>query len=530
MGVVYRARQIELGRPVALKVLSPQLAGDPEFAERFNREARALAALSHPNIVQVYEFGREGELYYLVMELVEGTSLRDVIRAGRAAPEAALRLVPQICDALEYAHAEGVVHRDIKPENILVDARGRVKIADFGLAKMAKARALTQTNVIMGTPAYMAPEQVESVRGVDHRADIYSLGVVIYELLTGELPIGAFDPPSRKGAEPRFDPVVMKALAKEPERRYQRASEVKTELARPAPSRAAKGGRPLLAGALIAGIALVAVALDFFPGPRLVPQSAVAWFAMACAAGTVVPIAIALFRRRFAIAAACAALGAAAFLGGWALQGRTSSFERATRQMMEARALQLFEAAIDKPPFGPGQAELEKELHPDMGAYFRRRYQEEPGQEARLMALRLCLKSGGPEAPRLLAERLAADTPEERFLLEFLLGSATNQFGETPIDELMVVPGLIDAAVKLTVSADASTRRRGAGVLGRQRDARSREILQRMAQWDPDDGVRWEAVVGLSRIGDAGSLNFLRSLPKDKALDDAIQRLERRLR
>jgi tRNA A-37 threonylcarbamoyl transferase component Bud32 len=232
MGVVYKARHPGLDRFVALKILSPRLAEDPEFASRFSREARALAALSHPNIVQIYDVGREAGLYFLTMEYVDGASLRTLMKDRRLAPEDAVRIVPQICDALEYAHSEGVVHRDIKPENLLLDRRGRVRIADFGLAKLVgretRTGGSTLSGVVMGTPGYMAPEQVMSMN-VDHRADIYSLGAVFYEMLTGEIPLGRFDPPSRRvQVDVRLDEVVLRALEKEPGRRYQRASEFAT--------------------------------------------------------------------------------------------------------------------------------------------------------------------------------------------------------------------------------------------------------------------------------------------------------------
>lgn len=235
MGVVYRARQPKLNRLVALKLLAPERGGDPRFAERFEREAQALARLNHPNIVTVYDFGVAGAHYYLLMEFVDGTSLRQLLKAGSLAPEQALAIVPRICEALQFAHDKGVVHRDIKPENVLLDKEGRVKIADFGIAKIIARgggqRALTQDEQVIGTPHYMAPEQVEHPQRVDHRADIYSLGVVFYEMLTGELPLGKFAPPSRKvQVDVRLDEVVLHALEKEPDRRYQRASEVKTDV------------------------------------------------------------------------------------------------------------------------------------------------------------------------------------------------------------------------------------------------------------------------------------------------------------
>jgi hypothetical protein len=235
MGVVYRARQPGLDREVALKVLSPRLAADREFVDRFEREAKALARLSHPSIVSVHDCGVEGGTPYLSMELVDGESLREILAEGRLPPARALRIVPQLCDALEYAHSQGVVHRDIKPENILIDRRGRVKIADFGLAMILGAGSprLTQTHAVMGTPHYMAPEQVENPKAVDHRADIYSMGVVLYEMLTGELPIGAFARPSEKAeVHRRLDEIILRALAKEPDRRYQKASQLKLDVTR----------------------------------------------------------------------------------------------------------------------------------------------------------------------------------------------------------------------------------------------------------------------------------------------------------
>jgi predicted Ser/Thr protein kinase len=233
MGAVYKARQPGLDRIVALKILPAQTAGGPGFVERFNREARALAKLNHPNIVTVYEFGQVNGLPFFIMEFVDGLNLRQLEQAGKLSPHEALLIVPQICDALQFAHDEGIVHRDIKPENILLDKKGRVKIADFGIAKILGLEsevAITETGGAVGTPHYMAPEQMEKPTTVDHRADIFSLGVVFYEMLTGELPLGKFAPPSSRKIEVdvRLDDVVLRTLEKDPERRYQHASQVKT--------------------------------------------------------------------------------------------------------------------------------------------------------------------------------------------------------------------------------------------------------------------------------------------------------------
>lgn len=235
MGVVYKARQRGLDRLVALKILSADIGKDASFAQRFALEARSLARLSHPNIVGVYDFGQVANYYYFVMEFVDGTNLREMIRAKNTLPKEALAIVPKICEALQFAHEEGIVHRDIKPENILIDKKGRVKIADFGLAKLLRKTPedfqLTAPQTVMGTPHYMAPEQFERPLEVDHRADIYSLGVVLYELLTGELPLGRFAPPSSKAQiDVRLDEVVLRTLENKPERRYQHASDLRTEL------------------------------------------------------------------------------------------------------------------------------------------------------------------------------------------------------------------------------------------------------------------------------------------------------------
>jgi serine/threonine protein kinase len=233
MGAVYQAHQPSLDRAVAIKVMSHRFANDPSFAERFSREAKTMARLNHQNIVNVYDYGQIGNACYLVMEYVDGLNLRQAMVEGNLSAEQGLAIVPQVCEALQFAHDEGIVHRDIKPENILVDKKGRVKIADFGLAKLIDedqpSFTLTGSRQVLGTLNYMAPEQIEKPTTVDHRADIYSLGVVLYELLTGELPLGRFQLPGEKFAgHASLDDVVVRTLEKQPDRRFQQASEVRS--------------------------------------------------------------------------------------------------------------------------------------------------------------------------------------------------------------------------------------------------------------------------------------------------------------
>ena len=260
MGWVFKARQPKLDRFVALKLLPSSLAKrDEGFAGHFEREGQLLARLHHPNIVAVHDSGAAGGFFYLLMEYVEGVNLRQAMRSSRFTPTQALAIVPHICDALQFAHDEGVLHRDIKPENILLDAKGRVKLADFGIAKLIGAAEpptggsvvanpdtqLTQSGATLGTPSYMAPEQRDAPADVDHRADIYSLGVVFYELLTGELPTGTFAPPSTKSAaDPRVDAIVRQALEKERTRRQSSAGEMRTQLETVSGTKAATASRP----------------------------------------------------------------------------------------------------------------------------------------------------------------------------------------------------------------------------------------------------------------------------------------------
>ena len=245
-GAVYQARQKQLDRVVALKILTPDIGQDPTFADRFTREAKALAKLNHPNIVTIHDFGRAGGLYFLLMEFVDGSDLRQLLANGRVPTREALAIVPQICDALQFAHDHGFVHRDLKPENVLLDRLGRVKVADFGLAKIigdagkgantdrTGASAVTAVGAIgknVGTPKDFSLEQIQASAAVDHGADIFALGVVFYQLLTGELPGKDLQPPSRKvQIDVRLDEIVMRALEQNPELCYQQASVMKTQV------------------------------------------------------------------------------------------------------------------------------------------------------------------------------------------------------------------------------------------------------------------------------------------------------------
>lgn len=236
MGAVYKARQTKLDRTVALKILSRELASDSAFQERFDREARLLARLHHPNIVTIFETGTKGPFAYLIMEFVDGQNLREAMEGERMKPAAALTLVRDICEPLKFAHEQGILHRDIKPENILISSRGEVKIADFGIGKLvgdadAEKSALTGDNAVLGSLRYMSPEQIDSPADVDQRADIYSLGLVLYELLTGQVPMGRFEPPSKSSSvESVADEIVMQALERDLRARIPTMAELQLRL------------------------------------------------------------------------------------------------------------------------------------------------------------------------------------------------------------------------------------------------------------------------------------------------------------
>jgi len=237
MGAVFRARQKSLDRLVAIKVLPH--GGDDDafnFAERFKNEARTMARLNHPGIVHVHDFGETADgLLYFIMEFVEGSDVQQLIRQQRRLPSSyALPIAAHVCDALAYAHSHAVIHRDIKPANIMLTRDGVVKVADFGLARLDDPTqpGLTQTGMAMGTPDYVAPEALTLSSPVDARADLYAVGVMLYHMLTGEVPRGMFDMPGKLDAalDPRIDAVIIKAMKQRPEERYQNAAELRADL------------------------------------------------------------------------------------------------------------------------------------------------------------------------------------------------------------------------------------------------------------------------------------------------------------
>ncbi|HXA72612.1 MAG TPA: Stk1 family PASTA domain-containing Ser/Thr kinase [Acidimicrobiales bacterium] len=275
MAQVYRAVDLQLDRPVALKVLFPELSVDKTFVERFRREAQAAANLSHPNIVPVFDWGEDDGVYFIVMEYVDGRSLSTVLRDPQKMPANQIAQIGAgVAAALAFAHRHGVVHRDVKPGNILITPDGEVKVTDFGIARaMNTEESLTQTGAVMGTAAYFSPEQAEG-KTVDARSDIYSLGVVLYEMAVGRPPFTGDSPVAVASKHVRDQPVlprvanpacpaaleavIMKAMAKDPAARYGSAEEMRADLLRFADGRPVEAGDPNVTsvmGAAAAGAA-----------------------------------------------------------------------------------------------------------------------------------------------------------------------------------------------------------------------------------------------------------------------------------
>ncbi|MBN1137623.1 MAG: protein kinase [Anaerolineae bacterium] len=245
MAIVYKAFQPSLRRYVALKVLPDYFQADPEFVARFQREARAAAQLSHPNVVTIYDVGEQAGIHYIAMEYLEGGSLLDRLARGPLSPEEALQIVEQVGGALDFAHSRGLIHRDIKPGNILFSADGRPKVTDFGIARAGDTSRLTRSGTLLGTPEYMSPEQAQG-RPVDHRSDLYALGVILYEMLTGRVPFQADTPHAivyalihqpplpprqlRPDLSSAMEAVLLKALAKQPNERFQTGADMTAAL------------------------------------------------------------------------------------------------------------------------------------------------------------------------------------------------------------------------------------------------------------------------------------------------------------
>lgn len=299
MGAVFKAIQISLNRPVAIKVLPADLMEDADsnFAARFRQEALTMAKLNHPGIVSVFESGQAKGLLYIVMEFVDGTDVARMIQSGgKISPEFTTTILTQVCDALQYAHQRGVIHRDLKPANLLVTRDRQVKVADFGLAKHHDDAmpGLTKTNLAIGTPDFVAPEALTAnTPPLDARADLYSLGVTLYQMLTGEIPRGLWEMPSvRVGSDPRFDAIIEKAMQPKREARYQSSTELRRDLneihtqqsqAGPetesgvfSPSSTVR--RRTLVGLLVVQIAIILALIAFWPriSPRKISRKDIA--------------------------------------------------------------------------------------------------------------------------------------------------------------------------------------------------------------------------------------------------------------
>lgn len=236
MGTFYKASQSRMDRLTAVKIFQVDPVTDQTIIAKFKNEARAMAGLNHHHIVKIFDFGQSGSVLYLIMEYVEGDILERLISSRGFNLAEIVTIVSQVCDALEHAHKQGVIHRDIRPGNTMLDVNGKVKVGDFGLARLIGEELfrnnLTDSNQAMGTMDYVAPEQLDSSKTVDYRADIYSVGMMLYKLLTHTLPYGTFTLPSQlvAGLDPRVDAIVVRCLQRNPDNRYQKIAELRTDL------------------------------------------------------------------------------------------------------------------------------------------------------------------------------------------------------------------------------------------------------------------------------------------------------------
>jgi serine/threonine-protein kinase len=388
MGAVYLAEHPQIGKRVALKVLHAELAANQDITTRFFHEAKAVNDIGHPNIVDILDFGTQvtasGPLVYLVMELLNGHTLTSVIEQGPLDPARATQIALQVADALGASHATGIVHRDLKPDNIMLITRGReeqVKLLDFGIAKITAgpASTKTRTGMVMGTPTYMSPEQCEGRGNIDHRTDIYALGIVVYEMLTGRVPFSgsgygeilvkqmteAPAPPStvRPGIPPHLELVVLKALQKRPEDRYATMQELASALAQPEQYINGHGGAsgflPIASAPPTAATVMVGVTPAGKTGPTTLSASAGQMTPVPASPYTVPPV-----QTRSKLPLVLGGVGAVAVAGviaAVALRGGSSKQTSAADQPTEPTTEQVASGTTEAPPPARAPAPAEPE-------------------------------------------------------------------------------------------------------------------------------------------------------------------------